>query len=195
MKRGSFRDLSFFRTEKQLRDKWGGSVGKIKKSDRPQARYLLTLWGMHYRGDEAPGDCGINIIGKLMLRDEWDDETATLIRVTIGNCKKQGYSGNELLEKVKEIVSPNKSTLGALRLAKEKDDADVVESCINKAFPLNNPLRDVVIKRYKNRKSPQNVLESLSRETGIDIDSAKRRVRWADTIIEDVIYSTVIGNQ
>lgn len=192
MKRGSLTDLACFSSERQLRDKWGGSIAKISPCDRPQARYLLTLWGMHNRGDETPGDCGINIIGKLMSRDEWDDETSTLIRVTIGNCKKQGYSGNELLEKVKEIVSPNKSTLGALRLAKEKDDADAVELCINKAFPLNNPLRDVVIRRYKNRKSPQNILELLSRETGIDTDSAKRRVRWADSIIEDVIYSTII---
>ncbi|MBE8598104.1 hypothetical protein IQ209_16780 [Xenorhabdus sp. BG5] len=124
-----------------------------------------------------------------MVRNDWDDGTTAAIKLVMTNYAKLGYTGKELLEKVKEVIMPNKSTLGALRLAKEKDDAEFVEKCMTEIFTIDNPIRDVVIKRYKDCKSSQNILEDLSRKTGIDLDSAKRRVRWANKAAEDMLYS------
>ncbi|MEX9843325.1 hypothetical protein AB7X06_19455 [Providencia rettgeri] len=191
MRKASFEQIAYFRTEKEMRKKLFGALPKLSPSERPWTRYMLTIWGRNYQGDDSPDGLNINVIGRLMTRDEWDDGSSTLIRATFDNCRKMGYTGNELIEKVKEIIAPNKSTLGALRLAKEKDDAEFVEKCINEILPTSNPLRDVVIKRYKQCKSPQNILEELSRKTGIDLDSAKRRVRWACAMIEDAIHPMV----
>ncbi|WP_228005942.1 hypothetical protein [Xenorhabdus sp. BG5] len=189
MKKGSFRELAYFRSENQLRQKWCKGVEKITPSDRTWTRYMLMLWGAANQGDDLPSGGNINVIGRLMVRNDWDDGTTAAIKLVMTNYAKLGYTGKELLEKVKEVIMPNKSTLGALRLAKEKDDAEFVEKCMTEIFTIDNPIRDVVIKRYKDCKSSQNILEDLSRKTGIDLDSAKRRVRWANKAAEDMLYS------
>ncbi|CDH33746.1 hypothetical protein [Xenorhabdus bovienii] len=189
MKKGDFTDLAYFRSENQLRQKWCKGVGKITPSDRTWVRYMLMLWGADNQGDDLPDGGNINVIGRLMVRDTWDDGTTTAIKLVMTNYAKLGYTGKELLEKVKEVIMPHRSTLGALRLAKEKDDAEFVEKCMTEIFTIDNPIRDVVIKRYKKCKSSQNILEALSHKTGIDIDSAKRRIRWANKAAEDMIYS------
>ncbi|WP_426577710.1 hypothetical protein ACP179_06505 [Xenorhabdus stockiae] len=195
MKKGDYTELAGFKSEKQLRQKWCRGVKKITPSDRTWVRYMLMLWGAENQGDDSPVSGNINIIGRLMVREAWDDGTTTAIKLVMTNYAKLGYTGKELLEKVKEVIMPNKSTLGALRLAKEKDDAEFVEKCMTEAFTVDNPIRDVVIKRYKMRRSSQSILESLSHKTGIDIDSAKRRVRWANNAAEDMLYSIMTENK
>ncbi|MBV6817529.1 hypothetical protein KWG64_06190 [Rahnella sp. PD12R] len=134
----------------------------------------------------------MNILGRLMWNQEWNAEQGERIQVIFSNLAQQGYSGDELLKKVKEIFLPKNSGASAITLAKETDDAEFVEAVITKTLSVNNPIRDVMIRHYRDRKLPQLISEELSAKTGIDLESSRRRVRWAETAAEDMLFSAMI---
>ena len=65
-------------------------------------------------------------------------------------------------------------------------------SALLKTLSVNNPIRDVMIRHYRDRKLPQLISEELSAKTGIDLESSRRRVRWAETAAEDMLFSAMI---
>ena len=188
MKSDPFVELAHFERESQLRRLWGYGAKKITPLQRTWARYMLHNWGEKCRGNSSPDGLSCSVIGRLMWRESWDSEQGERIRLIFTNLGKQGYSGEGLVRKVKEIFLPGSSGSSVISLAKEQDDAEFVEQCMVETFKPNSPIRAVVIKRYRNRKYPQNDLAEL---TGMDIESAKRRVRWAETLAEDMIFAAM----
>lgn len=114
----------------------------------------------------------------MMWHEQWNSEQGDRIQLIFSKLGKQDYSGEELIRKVREIFLPSASGASVISLAKEQNDVDFVEKCLVETFMPDSPIRAVVIERYRERNYPQNVLRDL---TGVDIESCKRRARWAES--------------
>lgn len=180
--------LSGFTRESQLKKKWAMDAKFITPLQQTWTRYMLMNWGSKHRGKEGPERGAMNILGRMMWRDHWNSDEGKHIQVIFSNLGKQGYSGEELLRKVKEIFAPGNSGFNAISLAKEQDDAEFVEKCMVEAFTPDSPLRDVLIKRYCERKSAQVISGFMASDALVHIEVARIRVRWAECLAEQCIY-------
>lgn len=153
-------------------------------------RCILDVWGSKYGGNEGPAGAS-SVIGRLMIRQEWNGRESERIMEVVNNLHKQGYSGNVLFLKAKEILNPQNSVSNLLDRANETEDADFVESIITKIFAPNNPIRYVAIKHYCERKCSQDIAYELSRLTGIHIESSRKRVRWCRELLEASVYHAI----
>ncbi len=192
MKKNPFINLAYFERESDLRRKWGRGAKKITPLQSTWTRCMLANWGAKYRGDDYPTSGNINILGRLMIRKEWDSEQGARIQIIFNNLTLQGYSGIELVKKVKEIFLPNNSGSASISLAKEQDDAEFVEKVMAATLTPDNPIRAVVIKHYKERKSSQDISVELCKLTGIELENARTRIRWASNLSEAVIFNQML---
>ncbi|WP_446469254.1 hypothetical protein [Xenorhabdus stockiae] len=104
---------------------------------------------------------------------------------------KLGYQGEELFQKAHEILNPKQSLSDIIALAKESDDAAFIEQVLNKTFKRDNPIRDIAIKRYCERKYPQKIARELSRLTGCRVDWARKRSEWSEELLEEEMYYAI----
>lgn len=185
-------ELAGFERESQLRKRWANGAKKITPLQRTWTRYMLMNWGAKHRGSEGPDRGSINMLGRLMWNKEWNADQGERIQVIFSNLSQLGYSGSELLKKVKEIFLPLNSGASIITLAKETDDAEFVESVITKTLLVNSPIREVVIRHYRDRKLPQFISEELTALTGMDLESSRRRVRWAELAAEDMLFAAML---
>ena len=184
-------ELANFERETQLRRLWAKGTRKITPLQQTWTRYMLMNWGAKYRGKEGPASSAGNIIGRMMWCNEWNSDQGERIKVIFTNLLNQGYMGNDLIRKVKEIFLPNSSGSSAISLAKEQDDAEFVEKIINKTLSTHSPLREVVIRHYLDCKVPQVISEKLTELTGMELESSRRRVRWAENAAEDLLFAAM----
>lgn len=156
-------------------------------------RCLLDVWGEKYGGSIGPDGGKSSVIGRLMVRKEWNDRESERILEVVNNLHKQGYKGNELFLKVQQIINPHNSVSNLLDRANEQEDADLVESVISRIFSPDNPIRHVAIKHYCERKCSQDIAYELSRLTGIHLESSRKRIRWCRELLEASVYHAIIA--
>ncbi|EKN3944210.1 TPA: hypothetical protein SCM97_002817 [Yersinia enterocolitica] len=192
MKRNNnFASLVYVAREADLRRIWSKGWKTITPSQRVWTRYLLSLWGSKNCGDDSPGGSCVNVIGRLMVRDSWSETQGNRIIEVVNNLHKQGYRGQELFAKSREIVIPSSSTSNIIALAKESDDAAFVEAVMTKSIKRDSPIRDVAIKRYCERKCLQDIARELARLTGCDVQLARKRVVWCENILEATMFYAI----
>lgn len=155
-------------------------------------RCLLDVWGEKYGGHVGPDSGKCSVIGRLMIRQEWNDRESERIMDVVNNLHKQGYRGDELFIKAKQLINPQHSVSNLLDRANEQEDADLVESVICSTFAPDNPIRHVAIKYYCERKCAQDIAYELSRLTGISPESAWRRIRWCRELLEASVFHAIM---
>lgn len=154
-------------------------------------RCLLDVWGEKYGGHVGPDSGKCSVIGRLMIRQEWNDRESERIIDVVNNLHKQGYRGDELFIKAKQLINPQHSVSNLLDRANEQEDADLVESVICSTFAPDNPIRHVAIKYYCERKCAQDIAYELSRLTGIHPENAKTRIKWCRQLLEASVYHAI----
>lgn len=154
-------------------------------------RCLLDVWGEKYGGRVGPDSGKCSVIGRLMIRQEWNDRESERIMDVVNNLHKQGYRGDELFIKAKQLINPKNSVSNLLDRANEQEDADLVESVICSTFAPDNPIRHVAIKYYCERKCAQDIAYELSRLTGIHPENAKTRIKWCRQLLEASVYHAI----
>ncbi|TCW00410.1 hypothetical protein [Biostraticola tofi] len=189
-KTDNFMSLVYVARKSDIRRVWGRGWKTIDSGQRNWTRYMLALWGSKNAGDDSPRGC-INIIGRLMIRTKWNSAQGGRILEVVDRLHKEGYRGNELFQKARDIVIPNSSASNIIALAKESDDAAFVEGVITKAFHRDSPIRLIAIKRYCDRKDTQGVAKDLVWLTGCDIQLARKRIAWCETLLEEVMYYSI----
>ncbi|MEL5676932.1 hypothetical protein [Serratia nevei] len=182
--------LPFVQRQSDLRRVWCKGKKTITPAQRVWTRYMLTLWGRHLGGDDSPAGC-VNVIGRLMIRTEWSEGQSNRIVEVVEALHAQGYRGEELFKKSRELVIPGTSTSNIIALAKESDDAAFVESVMSKTIKRDSPIRSVAIKRYCSRKRPQDIARMIERETGADVQAARKRVIWCEEILEEEMFYAI----
>lgn len=155
-------------------------------------RCLLDVWGEKYGGSVGPDSGKTSVIGRLMVRKEWNDRESARIMEVVDNLHKQGYKGNELFVKAQQIINPQNSVSNLLDRANEQEDADLLESIIARIFAPDNPIRHVAIKHYCERKCSQDIAYELSRLTGIHVESSRKRIRWCRELLEASVYHSIM---
>lgn len=154
-------------------------------------RCLLDVWGEKYGGHVGPDSGKCSVIGRLMIRQEWNDRESERIMDVVNNLHKQGYRGDELFIKAKQLINPQHSVSNLLDRANEQEDADLVESVICSTFAPDNPIRHIAIKYYCERKCAQDIAYELSRLTGIHPENAKTRIKWCRQLLEASVYHAI----
>lgn len=182
--------LAGVRSASDMRRLFGTGWKTINKSQQAWVRHLLAVWGDHMSGDEYERG-QVNVIGRLMMRCEWSEQKAKQIEKVVTELHCEGYRGDELLRKARDILIPQSATGNIIALAKESDDAAFMESVIVKTFGRDNPIRSVARLRYCKCKSAQNIASSLIYFTGITQKEARNRMEWATDILEGEIYYAV----
>lgn len=178
------------RSDSEMRRLFGTGWKTINESQRAWIRHLLTVWGDHYSGEE--GERGeINILGRLMMRSEWSENQSKQIEKIYSHLHCEGYRGEELFRKARDLILPNSATGNIIALAKESDDAAFIEAVIVKTFGRENPIRYVARLRYCRRKSAQNLMRALSYHTGITSKEARNRMEWAEKMLEGELFYAV----
>ncbi|MDX8001181.1 hypothetical protein FE394_18860 [Xenorhabdus sp. Reich] len=150
----------------------------------------MMIWGRQYGGNEYLGG-GCSVIGRLMTREDWTDAEGERIVRVVKDLHKFGYEGEELFQKAHEVLNPKQSLSDIIALAKESDDAAFVEMVLNKTFKQGNPIRDIAIKRYCERKYPQKIARELSKLTGCDVQQARKRATWSEELLEEEMYYAI----
>lgn len=191
MKNEQFTQLTTCARKSEVKKRYLGKMQIITPLQRAWVRCLLDVWGEKYGGSEGPDTQKCSVIGRLMVRKEWNDRESERIIQTVENLHKQGYSGNELFLKAKQILSPGNSVSNLLDRANDKEDADLVESIMCKLFAPNNPIRAVAIKYYCERKSSQDIARELSKLTGVEFEYCRWRIRWCRELLEAAVYHAV----
>lgn len=173
-----------------MRRLFGNGWKTINESQRAWVRHLLRLWGQHLSGGEEPTGM-INVIGRLMIRSEWSEQKGKQIEKVVTQLHCQGYRGEELQRKARDIIVPKSSTGNIIALAKESDDAAFMEKVILKTFGRNNPIRSVARLKYCGCKSSQVMIRTLKERSGITSKEARNRIEWAENILEGEIFYSV----
>lgn len=182
--------LAGVRTSADMRRLFGTGWKTINRSQQAWIRNLLSVWGDHLSGDEYErGE--INLLGRLMMRCEWSEQKARQIERVVTELHCEGYRGEELLRKARDILVPQSSAGSIIALAKESDDAAFMESVIVKTFGRDNPIRSVARLRYCKCKSAQNLAQSLIYFTGVTPKEARNRMEWAQDVLEGELYYAV----
>lgn len=182
--------LSQVMRKSDLKKRYLKPVALITPLQSTWVRCMLDVWGGKYGGSEGPAGAS-SVIGRLMIRQEWNDRETGRIMEVVNNLHKQGYSGNTLFLKAQEILNPQNSISNLLDRANETEDADLVESIITSIFAPNNPIRYVAIKHYCERKCSQDIAYELSRLTGIHIESSRKRIKWCRELLEASVYHAI----
>lgn len=154
-------------------------------------RCLLDVWGEKYGGHVGPDSGKVSVIGRLMIRKEWNDRESERIMEVVENLHQQGYRGDELFIKAKQIINPQNSVSNLLERANEQEDADLVETVICRLFAPNNPIRHVAIKYYCERKCSQDIALHLTRVTGLHIENSRTRVKWCRELLEASVFHAI----
>lgn len=177
-----------FVDDAHFRRVWKHPKKTITTGQRAWVHYMLSVWGRVNRGDDSP--CGaVNVIGRLMIRSHWsEDKTIQIQKVVNMLHDESGLRGEELYRKAREIIMPQTSVSNIIALAKESDDAAFVEKVMIKTFHRESPVRDVAIKRYCGRNCTQDIARLISQITGIDVQSARRRVVWCENVLDAEIF-------
>jgi len=179
--------ISGVRSSADMRRLFGNGWKTINESQRAWIRHLLKLWGQHL-GNEEYDKGEINILSRLMMRCEWSEQKGKQIEKVVSQLYCEGYRGEELMRKARDLVVPQSSAANIIALAKESDDADFMERVITKTFGRDNPIRSVARLRYCKCKSSQDVQRSLSYLTGITSKEARNRMEWAESILEGELF-------
>ncbi|MDU5828142.1 MAG: hypothetical protein E6Z60_14660 [Mixta calida] len=174
-----------------LKKRYLKSVKLITPLQSAWVRCLLDVWGEKYGGHVGPDGGKSSVIGRLMIRKEWNDRESERIMDVVNNLHKQGYRGDELFIKAKQLINPQHSVSNLLDRANEQEDADLVESVICSTFAPDNPIRHVAIKYYCERKCAQDIAYELSRLTGIHPENAKTRIKWCRQLLEASVYHAI----
>lgn len=174
-----------------LRKQYLQPVKLITPLQSAWVRCLLDMWGEKYGGSVGPETGKVSVIGRLMIRKEWNDRESERIMEVVENLHKQGYRGDELFLKAQQLINPQNSVSNLLERANEQEDADLVESVICRIFAPNNPIRHVAIKYYCERKCAQDIAYELSRLTGIHVETSRKRIRWCRELLEASLYHAI----
>ncbi|MGL4000008.1 hypothetical protein ACR3LR_09360 [Pantoea eucalypti] len=191
MQSDSLAQLALVMRKSDLKKKYLKPVALITPLQSAWVRCLLDMWGEKYGGSVGPESGKVGVIGRLMIRKEWNDRESERIMEVVENLHKQGYRGDELFIKAKQIINPQNSISNLLDRANEQEDADLVESVICRIFAPNNPIRHVAIKYYCERKCAQDIAYELSRLTGIHIETSRKRIRWCRELLEASLYHAI----
>lgn len=170
-----------------LRRVWCRGRRTITPAQRVWTRYMLSLWGKHLGGDDAPTGC-VSVIGRLMIRSEWSQDQSERIIKVVEGLYKEGLRGEELFRRSRQIVVPGASISNILASAKEEDDAAFVESVMHKEIKRDSPIRSVAIKRYCERRTVQNIAKDINYHTGFDVQAGRKRVTWCEEILEEEMF-------
>lgn len=182
--------LSGVRSAAEMRRLFGNGWKTINESQRVWIRHLMTVWGGHLGGKEFErGE--INVIGRLMMRSEWSEQKAKQIEKIVTELHCEGYRGEELHRKARDLLIPQSATGNIIALAKESDDAAFMESVMVKTFGRDNPIRSVARLRYCKCKSAQKMIQSLVHFTGISSKEARNRMEWSLEILEGEMFYAV----
>ncbi|NWK87018.1 hypothetical protein [Raoultella terrigena] len=177
-----------FVDDAHFRRVWKHPKKTINSRQKAWVHYMLAVWGRVNRGDDSPAGA-INVIGRLMIRSHWsDDKAEQILKVVNMLHNENGLRGEVLYQKAREIVIPQSSFSNIIALAKESDDAAFVEKVMVKTFHRESPVRDVAIKRYCGCNCTQDIARMISHITGIDIQSARRRVVWCENVLDAEIF-------
>lgn len=182
--------LSGVRTAADMRRLFGNGWKTINKSQQAWVRHLLGVWGDHLGGEDYDR-AEVNVIGRLMMRCEWSEQKGKQIEKIVSQLHCEGLRGEELFRKARDLLIPQSSTANIIALAKESDDAALMESVIVKTFGRDNPIRSVAILRYCKCKSAQNLAQSLIYFTGVTPKEARNRMEWAQDVLEGELYYAV----
>lgn len=191
MQSDALAQLALVMRKSDLKKKYLKPVALITPLQSAWVRCLLDMWGEKYGGSVGPESGKVGVIGRLMIRKEWNDRESKRIMEVVENLHKQGYRGDELFIKAKQIINPQNSVSNLLDRANEQEDADLVESVICRIFAPNNPIRHVAIKYYCERKCAQDIAFELSRLTGIHIETSRKRIRWCRELLEASLYHAI----
>lgn len=191
MQSDTLAQLALVMRKSDLKKQYLKPVKLITPLQTAWVRCLLDMWGEKYGGYVGPEGGKVSVIGRLMIRKEWNDRESERIMEVVENLHKQGYRGDELFIKAKQIINPQNSVSNLLDRANEQEDADLVESVICRIFAPNNPIRHVAIKYYCERKCAQDIAFELSRLTGIHIETSRKRIRWCRELLEASLYHAI----
>lgn len=189
-----FLALPLFTREAELRRVWCKGKRTITPSQRVWVRYMLTVWGSVMGGSEDPRGPA-NVIGRLMVRTRWDDDTADRIVAIVNLLHEEGLRGTELFTKARDYVLPASSAANLLAQAEQEDDAKFIESLMVKCFRRGSPMQTVAVLRYCGHQSVRGCARELVRRTGCDIQWARKRIEWCEKILEEEIYYAVRREQ
>lgn len=192
MQNDALAQLAQIMRKSELKKRYLKPVKLITPLQSAWVRCLLDVWGEKYGGSVGPDSGKSSVIGRLMIRREWNDRESQRILEVVDNLHKQGYKGNELFIKAQQLINPQNSVSNLLDRANEQEDADIVEAIMCRIFDPTNPIRHVAIKYYCERKCAQDIAYELSRLTGIHVESSRKRIRWCRDLLEASVYHAII---
>ncbi|ENU3061676.1 DUF1133 family protein [Escherichia fergusonii] len=183
-----FKSLPLITSEAHLRRIWCHGKRTITPGQRVWVRYMLNLWGSVMGGDTCPGCSGSSVIGRLMMQQEWDQDSADRIIHAVNRLHEEGLRGEELFRKARELVIPQSTTKYWLEKTQADDDAEFIERVIVKTLRKDSPMYAVAVLRHCSHLNTHRVAVTLAGMTGTDVQAARKRIVWCEKVLEEDLF-------
>jgi hypothetical protein len=185
----AFKTLPFVTSEAELRRVWCRGKRTLTKGQHVWVRYMLNLWGAIMGGSTAPEDCGgTSVIGRLMIRGDWDQESADRIIHAVNQLHEMGLRGEDLFTKARELVIPKSTSKYWLEKAQAEDDAEFIERVLIRVIGKNSPMYSVAVLRHCSHLNAHKAAKMLMQISGCDLQVARKRIAWCEKILEELMY-------
>ena len=182
-----FVTLPHISSEAELRRAWCWGRKTVTPGQRVWVRFMLCLWGEVMGGDTGPVG-GSSVIGRLMMRQEWDQRSAERIIHAVNRLHEVGLRGEELFKKARELVIPQSTTKYWQEKSQHEDDAAFIERVMIKAIRRDSPLYSVAVLRYCSHLNLHRSAKALAALSGCDQQVARKRVAWCEKLLEEEMY-------
>jgi len=188
----AFKTLPWITSEAELRRVLCRGKRTISAGQHVWVRYILSTWGSVMGGSTAQENCGgASVIGRLMIRGDWDQASADRIIHAVNTLYEMGVRGDSLFERARELAIPQSTAKYWLEIAQAEDDAKFIERVMIGAINKNSPMRTVGILRHCARMNAHQVAKTLIHETGCDLQAARKRISWCEKILEETLYYAI----
>ncbi|MCE0802002.1 hypothetical protein LVQ77_17090 [Buttiauxella sp. S04-F03] len=154
---------------------------------------LLTVWGECVGGKTSAQyrleNC--NRFISSAKQDEWTDTQLSRITTAINQAREEGFRGREAVRRAHTILwSVTLSEM--IDEASWRDDADLVERAVLKAFKSDDPVYLIGINYYATRAKIADITRELQQVAPwLTTGEARKRVRWCIQIFQARAFLSV----
>lgn len=171
-------------------------LGRFRPLNNIQSAWiksLLTTWG-ECVGGKTSAQYRLENCNRLISeanKDEWSDSQLSRITAAIDQARDEGFRGRQAVSRAHTILWA--VTLSEMiEEASRRDDADMVERAVLKAFKSDDPVYLVGLSYYTTRAKISDITRELQGAAPwLTPDKARERVKWCLQIFRAKAFLSV----
>lgn len=170
-----------------------GRFTPLKTIQSAWIKSLLTAWG-ECVGGKTSAQYRLENCNRFIAHareDEWSDSQLSRITAALAQAREEGFRGRESVRRAHTILWAVKLR-DMIAEASWRDDADVVEKAVLRAFKSDDPVYMIGVKYYTTRDKISDIAREIQQVAPwLNEDKARERVKWCLQIFRAKVFLSV----